>query len=256
MKLRALCLGTGTSHGVPMIGCHCQVCTSRDPRDHRNRPGLFMEADGLSLLVDAPTELRLACIRFNVERVDAVLFTHHHADHIFGLDDIRRFNAQRDGPIDCYGAPETLDEIRRTFRYAFGTRHFGGGLPVIRLKPVNGRFRVGSLEFVTLPVWHGPTPVFGFRTGGFAYLTDVKEIPEETMPLLEGLDTLILGVLRWRPHPTHLSVDEALELLEVIRPRQTFFTHIAHEIGHEETESRLPKDVRLAYDGLELELDV
>ena len=256
MKLRALFLGTGTSHGVPMIGCRCPVCTSDDPRDHRNRPGLLLQSDGVSILVDTPPELRLACVRFGVECVDAVLFTHHHADHIFGLDDIRRFNARRDGPIRCYGAEETLVEIRSTFRYAFGTRHYGGGLPVIRLVPVDGRFRVGNLEFVTLPVWHGPTRVIGFRTGAFAYLTDVKVIPQETVPLLQGLDTLVLGVLRWREHPTHLSVPEALELLKVIHPRQTYFTHIAHDLGHEETERQLPAGVHLAYDGLALEVDI
>jgi len=256
VRLRALFLGTGTSHGVPMIGCRCPVCTSDDPRDHRNRPGLLLRTEELSLLVDAPTELRLACIRYRVERVDAVLFTHHHADHIFGLDDIRRFNVERDGPIECYGTRETLAEIRKTFRYAFGTRHYGGGLPVLRLIPVDGRFRVGDLEFLTLPVWHGPTPVTGFRAGGFAYLTDVKTIPRETLPLLQGLDTLILGVLRWREHPTHLSVSEALELLDIIRPGRTYFTHIAHDLGHRETEERLPPGVRLAYDGLELEVDI
>lgn len=256
MNLEILVLGSGTSHGVPMIGCGCSVCGSSDPRDKRNRPSILVSSDGCNILIDTPPELRLSCLRFGVDHIESVVFTHHHADHIMGLDDIRRFNALKDGPMSCYGTALTLDEIKQTFRYAFGSHHYGGGLPILELEEISGPFCVESVPFEPLPVMHGPTPVTGFRIGGFAYMTDVKSIPDETLDRLMGLDTLILGVLRHRPHPTHLSVPEALELLQRIRPRQTFFTHVAHDMGHRETEAGLPPSVRLAYDGMRLELDV
>lgn len=250
-----LFLGTGTSHGVPMIGCDCPVCRSDDPRDRRNRPCVLLRGEGAGVLVDTPPELRLACIQHGVREVDSVVFTHHHADHIFGLDDVRRFNHLNNGPLTCYGAESSLQEIRATFRYAFGSEHYGGGLPVIRLQPVDGPFLAGGLEFEPLPVLHGRTPVLGFRIGDFAYVTDVKTIPGTTLERLRGLNTLVLGVLRHREHPTHLSVSEALELLADIRPAKTYFTHIAHDLGHRQTEECLPPDVRLAYDGLVLAVD-
>lgn len=255
MNLEVLFLGTGTSHGVPMIACDCSVCTSPDPRDKRNRPSILISANGSHLLVDTPPELRLSCINYGVKRVDAILFTHHHADHILGLDDVRRFNHVNDSAISCYGTRDTLNEVRQTFRYAFGTQHFGGGLPVIMLQEITGSFQVNGVTIQPLPVWHGPTPVVGFRIGAFAYLTDVKTIPDETMDLLGGLDVLVLGVLRHRPHPTHLSVQEALELLDKIQPKKVFFTHIAHDLGHEKTEAGLPDNIRLAFDGMALTLD-
>lgn len=240
-----------------MIGCRCDVCLSSDPRDKRNRTSILLATSHQKYLIDTPPELRLSCIRFGVDHVDAILFTHHHADHIMGLDDVRRFNHLKDGSMVCYGTEETLQEIQNTFRYAFGTDHFGGGLPVIELQPVADKFSVNGDTFLMLPVTHGPaTQVNGFRIGGFAYLTDVKTVPDITLERLQGLDTLVLGVLRHRPHPTHLSVSEALELLNVLRPRQVFFTHISHDLGHEQTEASLPEGVRLAYDGLALELEV
>lgn len=253
MSLEILFLGTGTSHGVPMIGCNCPVCTSQDPRDRRNRASILIRTGDTRLLVDTPPELRLSCIRFGVSHVSAILFTHHHADHIMGLDDVRRFNHLNHDAMVCRGAPETLSEIRRTFRYAFGTAHIGGGIPALSPRAFqDGMFSEQGVEIESLPVLHGHTVVHGFRIGLFAYLTDVKTIPEHTRERLRGLDTLVLGVLRYRTHPTHLSVDEAMELLEDIRPRRTFFTHIAHDLGHAQTEDSLPADVRLAYDGLRL----
>lgn len=239
-----------------MIGCQCDVCLSTDPRDKRNRPSILLTTEHQQYLIDTPPELRLSCIRFGVNHIDAILFTHHHADHIMGLDDVRRFNHLKDGSMTCYGTEETLREIQNTFRYAFGSNHFGGGLPVIELQPVADTFSVNGDIFQMLPVMHGPTTqVNGFRLGSFAYLTDVKTVPGQTKEQLRGLDTLILGVLRHRPHPTHLSVSEALELLDDLQPRQAFFTHISHDLGHEQTEAELPQGVRLAFDGLTLELD-
>lgn len=253
--MEVLFLGTGTSHGVPMIACDCAVCTSDDPRDKRNRPCLLIRCGQENILIDTPPELRVAALRWDVRSVDHVLYTHHHADHIFGLDDLRRFNHLRDAEITCYGSERSLSEIRQTFRYAFGTEHLGGGLPVIRLQPVNGSFPLAGFEVQTLQVMHGPTPVLGYRMGGFAYVTDVKTIPRETREQLRGLDVLVLGVLRHRPHPTHLSVAEALDVLDDLRPRKAYFTHIAHDLGHAATEADLPPDVRLAYDGLSLSLE-
>ncbi len=237
-----------------MIGCDCAVCKSEDMRDRRNRPSAIIQVDGVDLLIDTPPELRLSCINYGVKNIDAVLYTHHHADHILGLDDIRRFNHLKDGPIKCYGTKHTLDEIRQTFRYAFGTQHFGGGLPVIELCCINGSFQSVGVNVEPLPVMHGPTEVMGFRIGSFAYLTDVKNIPESTLKRLYDLDILVLGVLRHRFHPTHLSVGEALEVLDAIRPRNTYFTHISHDLGHAETENALPDNIRLAYDGLRIDL--
>lgn len=245
-----LFLGTGTSHGVPMIGCTCDVCRSSDPRDRRNRPSAVLTSQGVSLLIDTPPELRVSCLALGISRVDAVLFTHHHADHLLGLDDVRRFNEINGAPIECYASARCLQEIRQTFRYAFGSDHVGGGVPSLKLVEVSGRFSVCGLTVEPLTVLHGPTPVLGYRVGDFAYVTDVKTVPDEAVERLTGLDTLVLGVLRHRPHPTHLSVSEALDLLERLQPRRAFFTHIAHDLGHESTESALPKGVRMAYDGL------
>ncbi len=256
MTLEVLFLGSGTSHGVPMIGCSCPVCLSSDPRDKRNRPSILLSSGGRTILVDTPPELRLACIREGVTNVDAVIFTHHHADHIMGLDDIRRFNAVKGGPVSCYGAPITLDEIRKTFRYAFGSQHYGGGLPVLNLVELDGLREIEGIPVEPLTVLHGPTEVTALRIGSFAYVTDVKSVPGQTLDRLKGLDTLVLGVLRHRPHPTHLSVTEALDLLDQLQPRRAYFTHIAHDLGHQQTEDSLPENVFLACDGLRLKVEV
>ncbi len=206
--------------------------------------------------MDTPPELRLSCIRYGVNRVDAVVFTHHHADHIMGLDDIRRFNAITDGAIECYGSSETLSEVRQTFRYAFGSQHYGGGLPILELVELNGMADIAGLPVEPLTVLHGKTGVTALRVGSFAYVTDVKTIPYPALERLRGLDTLALGVLRQRPHPTHLCVSEALDLLDQIQPQRTYFTHIAHDLGHQQTQEALPEGVFMAYDGLRLEIEV
>lgn len=250
MSIEVLFLGTGTSHGVPMIGCDCSVCRSADPRDKRNRCSVLISHAGARILVDTPPELRLSCIANDVRSVDAVLYTHHHADHIVGLDDMRRFNCLSGSAVPCYGSVRTLCEIRQTFRYAFHTEHLGGGIPHLRLIEVGGPFEAAGLAVEPVRVLHGCTEVLGYRIGSFAYVTDVKTLPPAAVERLTGLDTLVLGVLRHRPHSTHLSVSEALDLLDVLKPRRAFFTHIAHNLGHAETEARLPDNVRLAYDGL------
>lgn len=243
-------LGTGTSHGVPMIGCGCPVCTSDDPRNQRTRCSVFIESGGTTLLIDTPPELRLQLVREGIACADAVLFTHSHADHIFGLDDVRRFNDALDAALPCYGSPETLATIRRAFDYVFVPTQIGGGKPQLELIPVEGCFQAGEVAVTPIPVFHGSLRVLGFRIGGFAYVTDCSEIPPESARLLSGLDTLVLGVLRPEPHETHFSLSQGLAVVDQLKPRRAFFTHISHRLEHERTNAVLPPGIELAYDGL------
>ncbi len=256
MAQRVVFLGTGTSHGVPVIGCDCAVCTSPDPRDRRTRSSILVEWEGRNILVDTATELRLQALRENLRRVDAILFTHSHADHICGLDDVRRFNQLQRASLPCYGNRETLDNLTRQFWYVFADTQKGGGKPQLDLIPVEpGQpLSVLGLEVRPIPVLHGRLPVLGYRFGDLAYVTDVSEIPVESLALLEGLDVLVLDALRWRPHPTHFSVEQALAVVERVRPDRAYFTHICHDLGHVETNQKLPPGVELAYDGLAIEL--
>jgi phosphoribosyl 1,2-cyclic phosphate phosphodiesterase len=258
--VRVTFLGTGTSHGVPMIGCDCAVCRSTDPRDRRWRPSIYIErADGAGILVDTGPDLRAQALAFGVRRVDAILYTHGHADHVVGLDEVRRFNALRRGPIPCYADATTLGEIRQMFGYVFDpTTPKGGGVPDITLHEISGRFRPlapDALDVVPVPIFHGDRPILGFRIGRFAYLTDCSRIPDESWPLLDDLDVLVLDALRERPHPTHFSVHEAVEASRRIGARQTYFTHICHDLPHEATCARLPEGIALAYDGQGVNLE-
>jgi len=251
-------LGTGTSHGVPMIGCTCAVCRSGDPRDRRWRPSVYLELPGISVLVDTSTDLRSQALQFGVSRVDAILFTHSHADHVMGLDEVRRFNALQGAAIPCFADPFTAAEIRRTFAYIFAPRGpAGGGLPRVDLFELVGEFCLGRHVVTPVPVLHGRRPVLGYRVGGLAYLTDCSAIPESSFPLLGGVDLLVVDALRDRPHPTHFTVGQALDVVERVRPRRALFTHIAHDLPHAETCARLlPRGVELAYDGLILDFAV
>ena len=252
--MRITFLGTGTSHGVPMIGCDCDTCRSTDPHDTRLRPSIYVQADSASILVDAGPDLRIQALRHDIRRVDAILFTHGHADHILGLDDVRRFNAIMQRPMPCYGDAQTLDDIRRTFHYVFDpATPKGGGLPALELMPIDGPFRVGAMEAVPIPLWHGQRPILGFRLGTFAYLTDCNRLADEAWGRLEGLDIVVLDALRLRRHPTHFSLDEAIEAAGKIGARRTFFTHMCHDLLHEATNARLPPGMALAHDGLVLD---
>ncbi len=254
--VRVTFLGTGTSHGVPMIGCDCAVCSSSDPRDNRLRSSIYVEGDdGLCLLVDTTTDLRTQALRANVRRIDAVLYTHAHADHVMGLDELRRFNWMTKRPLPVYGAEHTLDDLRRTFSYVFAPdAPRGGGVPDLRLTPIAGACCFGSTTVAPVPVRHGWWDVFGYRFGTFAYLTDCNAIPDASIEALAGVDVLVLDALRHTPHPTHFSLSEAVAMARRIGARQTYFTHIAHELGHAETSAGLPEGMTLAYDGLVLEL--
>lgn len=257
-RARVTFLGTGTSHGVPMIGCPCATCRSADPRDRRTRPSIHLRVnDGPSILVDTSTDLRQQALERGVERVDAVLFTHSHADHVMGLDDLRRFNGLQRGAIPAYADAFTASEIRRIFSYVFDPpAEKGGGIPQIALTTIEGPFDVEDVTVTPVPLLHGRRPILGFRFGRFAYLTDCSAIPDESWPLLEDLDVIVLDALRHRPHPTHFTVQEALDVLARLQPRQAWLTHICHDLPHQETNRALPPGVALAYDGLALDVEL
>jgi phosphoribosyl 1,2-cyclic phosphate phosphodiesterase len=247
-------LGTGTSHGVPMIGCDCVVCRSDDPKDNRLRPSIYVIGDdGTRVLIDTTPDLRQQCLRESIIRVDAVVYTHAHADHILGFDELRRFNILSKQSLPVYGDSATLQSLRRTFSYAFDAgAPVGGGVPDASLMVIDGPFEVGKLRFQPLTVMHGTRPVLGFRIGRFAYLTDCNAVPDETMAQLGGLDVLVLDALRQRPHPTHFSLKEAVAVATKIGARSTYFTHMCHDLGHAATCAALPDGLSLAYDRLRI----
>ena len=248
-------LGTGTSHGVPMIGCECAVCRSTDARDARLRPSIVVRTPSTTVLVDAGPDLRTQALRADLRRVDAILFTHGHADHILGIDDVRRFNAIMKAPMPCYADERTLAEIRKTFHYVFDrATPKGGGIPALDLHTITERFAIGDLPVQPVPLWHGERPILGFRFDRFAYLTDCSRIADDAWPLLEGLDAVVIDALREQPHPTHFSLSEAVEAARRIGARRAFFTHMCHHLAHEATNARLPAGMQLAYDGLTLDL--
>ncbi len=245
-------MGTGTSHGVPMIACDCSVCTSDNPKNYRTRASILISENGRNILIDTATEFRLQCIRNNVRRLDAVLLTHPHADHIFGLDDVRRFNWVQKEEIPVYGTEDTLKTVRNIFSYVFNDEHTQGTRPRFSLNVINGNLNLFNRHIIPIDVSHGNEKATGYRIGGFAYVTDVSAIPESSMEKLKGLDVLVLGALRYTPHPKHFNITQAVEIAKELKPKRTFLTHIAHEIEHEKANSELPDGIKLAYDGLEI----
>ena len=243
-------LGTGTSHGIPMIACDCPVCTSDDPRDQRMRASARIEFDGHSVLIDTGPEFRLQCLTHDVRRCDAVLYTHHHMDHIAGLDDLRRFNWLQDAEIPCYGQPATLERIRRVFPYVEpGSEPYPSARPKLLFRELTGPFELLGRTCTPIPLMHGALPVLGYRIGDFAYCTDVSHIPDDSWSLLDGLEVLVLDALRRRPHATHFNLEQAVAAAARIGAGQTLFTHIAHELGHVATNAELPPRMALAFDG-------
>ncbi len=255
--IEILFLGTGTSAGVPMIGCHCPVCSSSDPRDKRTRPSVVISYNDTRVLIDTTPELRLQCVAHGVDRIDAIVYTHAHADHIMGLDDVRRFNAIQGGPLDVWTDATTFQTLSRCFGYAFRAPSPGTTLfrPHLIHRDITGPFDIAGVTWTPIPLLHGEMPILGFRvgnagqSGGLAYCTDVSHIPEPSLALLEGLDVLVLDALQWRKHTTHFSVEEAMEVSKRIGAKQTLFTHIAHALAHGETNKLLPATMKLAYDG-------
>ena len=248
-------LGTGTSTGVPSIGCECETCISDDPRDKRLRVSVLIEHAGQSVLVDTSSDFRQQALRAGLKHLDATLITHCHADHIFGLDDIRPLNF-RHGALGLYANERAWVDIKRIFKYIFEPSHFGGGLPQVipHIVVPGASFCLGpELRITPLEVIHGRLPVMAYRFNDFAYATDLSEIPDATMEALRGLDVLALDCLRFTPHPTHLWLDKALEFIERIKPNRAYLTHIAHDVKHGRDSSRLPPGVEWAYDGLVVE---
>jgi len=246
-------LGSGTSVGVPTIGCHCSVCTSSDPRDNRLRPSILVSHGERNILIDTTPDFRTQALRARISHLDAVVFTHSHADHIMGLDDVRPFNFRQRGQIPIFAAADTMSSIHRCFQYIFDGVKRESNVPQLDARIIDGApFDVFGLEFVPIPVLHGRQTIYGFRFGEAAYLTDHSEIPESSLDLLAGLDVLFLDALRYKPHPTHSTVDRSTKTVERLNPRRAFFTHICHDLGHERAESMLPPNIRLAYDGLEI----
>jgi phosphoribosyl 1,2-cyclic phosphate phosphodiesterase len=252
-------LGTGTSMGVPTLGCDCEVCTSADPHDKRLRPSVLLRWHERGrervVVVDTGPDFREQALRSGLTRVDAVFYTHSHADHIMGLDDLRplSFTVFREGgPIPLYASAETTKVLENIFEYTFSPQATYPNRARVQLHPLAERTAVHGVEFLRIPVLHGPMEIAGFRFGSAAYLTDVSAIPEESFALLEGLDYLVLSALRHKPHPTHATVEQALGWAHRIGAKQTWLTHIAHELGHKQTNQALPAGVALAYDGLTL----
>lgn len=257
MPLRLTVLGSGTSVGVPTIGCRCDVCQSKDPRDNRLRPSVLLQYDAKTVLVDTTPDFRQQALRFGIERLDAILYTHSHADHILGLDDLRPLSFRQKGPIPIYASEDTLEGIRSMFHYVFSGKPTESSVPRIEIRNLDGQpFDLFDVRCIPIELRHGRGRSFGFRFGKLAYLTDHSEVPEEAMPLLDDLDVLFLDALRHKPHPTHSTVEQSLRYVERLKPRRAFFTHICHDLPHERTEQMLPPHVRLAYDGLQLEVEL
>jgi len=257
--VRLTFLGTGTSFGIPQIGCGCAVCASTDPKDRRNRTSVVVQEGGKSLLVDTPPELRLGLLRSGIRSVDAVLFTHDHADHTHGIDDLRALSGRHGGTLALYGAAEVFERMRRKFDYIFDpdARPIpGSSRPDVRatvLEP-GAEVRIAGVPVLPIELSHGPSTVLGFRFGRVAYVTDAKVVPDAARTLLAGLEVLVLNALFHRPHPTHLSVPEAVETAQAIGARRTYLTHLTHETGHAALLAELPPGIEPAYDGLVVEV--
>ncbi|HUP48623.1 MAG TPA: MBL fold metallo-hydrolase [Thermoanaerobaculia bacterium] len=253
MSLSVTFLGTGTSTGVPVVGCRCRVCISENPKNKRLRQAVKIETGGKYLLIDTPPDLRLQLLRDPIPRLDCILFTHSHSDHLMGLDDIRPFNFRQREAIHAYASAKTAKAIRRAFSYIWNESQIGGGKPQLELHEVDGPFRHDGVEVVPIPVNHGDWTILGFRVGTFAYITDTNGIPRSSVELLRGIEVLALDGLRPSPpHPTHFTIEEAIAAAREIGPGETYLIHLTHEVEHESVEAGLPPGFHLAYDGLKL----
>ncbi len=247
-------LGTGTSHGVPVIGCNCKTCTSDDPRNVRNRASVHIKINKTELLIDTPPEMRIQLLKYNLKEIDAVLLTHTHADHIMGFDDIRGINWYQKKPLPVYGNLFSINEVKRIFSYIFNLKHLGGGIPQVNLSVVEGDFYVNHQKITPLPIYHGKRNILGYRINDFAYLTDCSKITQKTYQLLDGIDVLVIDSLRYKSHPTHMSVDEAISEIGKIGAKKAYLTHLSHRLEHNELINKLPANIEPAYDGLKIQV--
>jgi phosphoribosyl 1,2-cyclic phosphate phosphodiesterase len=257
MRALLTVLGSGTSMGVPTIGCDCAVCHSQDPRDRRTRPSVLIEYGGRSVLIDTTPDFREQAIREQIRKLDAVLYTHTHADHLLGIDDLRPLSfLHRPNKLPLYAHPDAAAFIQNMFRYIFDSDYKFGGLPQVEMRPLQGTLELFGARFEPITLIHGDAEIYGFRFGSAAYLTDHSEIPVASLSKLENLDVLFLDALRYKPHPTHSTVENSLRIVERLKPQRAFFTHICHDLPHQETNASLPENVKLSYDGMKLEFEI
>jgi phosphoribosyl 1,2-cyclic phosphate phosphodiesterase len=257
MKATLTVLGSGTSMGVPTLGCNCAVCLSPDPHDRRTRPSIMLEYGGKVVLIDTTPDFYTQAIRENITHVDAVLYTHTHADHILGIDDLRPLSYKhKPGKLPLYARPDAAAFLRKMFSYIFDADYKFGGLPLLELKPIDEPVDIFGAQFEPVTLIHGERQIYGYRFGSAAYLTDHSEIPESSMRQLQNLDILFLDALRHKPHPTHSTVKNSMAIVDRLKPKRAFFTHICHDLAHEATNATLPRHVRLAHDGLKLEFEI
>jgi phosphoribosyl 1,2-cyclic phosphate phosphodiesterase len=257
MKATLTVLGSGTSMGVPTIGCGCAVCHSSDPHDRRTRPSVLIEYSGRAVLIDTTPDFREQAIRENIRSLDAVLYTHTHADHLLGIDDLRPLSfLHKPNKLPLYAEPSAAEFIRKMFGYIFDASYKFGGLPQLELKPITGSLELFGARFEPIILVHGDAEIFGFRFGSAAYLTDHSDIPDQSLARLQGLDVLFLDALRHKPHPTHSTVEHSLQTVEQLQPRRAFFTHICHDLPHQTTNASLPGNVKLSYDGMKLDFEI
>lgn len=249
-------LGTGTSCGIPMIGCKCPVCSSENPKNKRLRTSLWIETDLANLIIDTGPDFRQQALENQIPSVDAVLYTHNHADHLNGLDDLRSYNHLQKSPIPLYGNKETIHTIEQNFAYCFAPKQIGGGVPLLRLNTIRPftRFSLKGLQIVGLPVMHGSLEILGYLFDQFAYITDASYIADTVIKQLAGIKTLVINTLRPRPHSTHFCLEESIEMVQRIRPERAYFIHLSHQLEHEKTQKLLPKGIFIAYDGLTVDI--
>jgi phosphoribosyl 1,2-cyclic phosphate phosphodiesterase len=252
-------LGSATSMGVPTIGCGCAVCHSADPRDRRMRPSVMIEWEGHRIVIDSGPDFREQALREGIDRLDAVLYTHGHADHILGLDDLRPLTYSRltgGQRLPLYARPETARVLRSVFQYVFDDNYKYGGIAKVELREFTAPFDLLDLRVIPVPVIHGDAEIVGYRIGDFAYLTDFSAVPGDSIAMLQGVRVVFLDALRHEPHPTHSTVANSLQVAAHIGAAQTYFTHISHDLGHVATNRTLPPGVQLAYDGLRVAIDL
>jgi phosphoribosyl 1,2-cyclic phosphate phosphodiesterase len=247
-------LGSGTSHGVPIIGCNCETCTSDNPKNNRFRSSIYIKTDVKNILIDTSPDLRLQLLNNEITDIDIVLFTHPHADHIMGFDDLRAINRINKSDIPCYGNKYTLEAIKKKFEYIFKDRHCRFSVPSVELNEIKGDLTFDDLKVTPLPVKHNHDNVLGYKIGKLAYITDCSYIPEVTMERLKEVDLLILDALRYKSHPKHFNINEAVEVIQKLNIKRAYLTHISHEIEHEKVNAELPEGIQLAFDGLQLKV--